>query len=152
VSPLRGEKPQNRPLSKLKTGRFALRAMLPVKKGRPIRRNRNSHVFAETIHVVAAPYGFACVEVHSYSYIFQVSSKSVQGFRSPWGSKFAHSHYFGYCFYNSLHYRASRHKNSSVGDIANVNVFTTTSHIGKCRGQRPCPLNRLPIYANLCSS
>jgi len=32
VSPLRGEKPQNRPLSKLNTGRFALRAMLPVKK------------------------------------------------------------------------------------------------------------------------
>ena len=32
VSPLRGEKPQNRPLSKLNTGRFAVRAMLPVKK------------------------------------------------------------------------------------------------------------------------
>ena len=30
VSPLRGQKPQNRPLSKLNTGRFALRAMLPV--------------------------------------------------------------------------------------------------------------------------
>jgi len=30
VSPLRGEKPQNRPLSQLNTGRFALRAMLPV--------------------------------------------------------------------------------------------------------------------------
>ena len=30
VSPLRGEKAQNRPLSKLNTGRFALRAMLPV--------------------------------------------------------------------------------------------------------------------------
>jgi len=28
---MRGEKPQNRPLSKLNTGRFALRAMLPVK-------------------------------------------------------------------------------------------------------------------------
>ena len=28
--PLRGENPQNRPLSKLNTGRFALRAMLPV--------------------------------------------------------------------------------------------------------------------------
>ena len=27
-----GEKPQNRPLSKLNTGRFALRAMLPVTK------------------------------------------------------------------------------------------------------------------------
>jgi len=32
VSPLRGEKPQNRPLSKFNTGRFALRAMLPVTK------------------------------------------------------------------------------------------------------------------------
>jgi len=31
VSPLRGEKPQNRPVSKLNTGRLALRAMLPVK-------------------------------------------------------------------------------------------------------------------------
>ena len=30
VLPLRGEKPQNWPLSKLNTGRFALRAMLPV--------------------------------------------------------------------------------------------------------------------------
>jgi len=29
--PLRGEKPQNRPLSKLNTGRLALRTMLPVK-------------------------------------------------------------------------------------------------------------------------
>jgi len=40
VSPLRGEKPQNRPLSKLNTGRFALCAMLPVMRsvccvGRP---------------------------------------------------------------------------------------------------------------------
>jgi len=32
VSPLWGEKPQNRPLSKLNTSRFALRAMLPVTK------------------------------------------------------------------------------------------------------------------------
>jgi len=30
VSPLRGEKPQNRPLSKLNTGRLPLRAMLPI--------------------------------------------------------------------------------------------------------------------------
>jgi len=29
-SSVRGEKPQNRPLSKLNTGRLALRAMLPV--------------------------------------------------------------------------------------------------------------------------
>ena len=33
VSPLWGEKPQNRPLSKFNTGRFALRAMLPVISG-----------------------------------------------------------------------------------------------------------------------
>jgi len=32
VSPLRGENPQNRPLSKLNTGRYALRAVLPVIK------------------------------------------------------------------------------------------------------------------------
>jgi len=32
VSPLWGEKPQNWPLSKLNTGRFALCAMLPVMK------------------------------------------------------------------------------------------------------------------------
>jgi len=32
VPPLRGEKPQNRPLRKLNTDRLALRAMLPVKK------------------------------------------------------------------------------------------------------------------------
>jgi len=30
VSPLRGENPQNRPLSKLNNRHFALRAMLPV--------------------------------------------------------------------------------------------------------------------------
>ena len=37
-TPLRGEKPQNRPLSKLNTGRFALRAMLPIKNGINIRQ------------------------------------------------------------------------------------------------------------------
>jgi len=36
---LRGEKPQNWPLSKLNTGRFALRAMLPVKITRQQRHN-----------------------------------------------------------------------------------------------------------------
>jgi len=57
-----------------------------------------SHVFAETTHVVAAPCGFACVVIPPTrrSYIFQVSSKSVQGFLSAGGSKFAHFHYFGY--------------------------------------------------------
>jgi len=32
VSPLQGENPQNRPLSKLNNRHFALRAMLPVNK------------------------------------------------------------------------------------------------------------------------
>jgi len=36
------------------------------------------------------------------SYIFQVSSKSIKGFWSPWGSKFAHSHYFGYWLLQQL--------------------------------------------------
>jgi len=42
VSPLRGEKPQNWPLSKLNTGRFALRAMLPVIKYRQAGAARNA--------------------------------------------------------------------------------------------------------------
>jgi len=48
VSPLRGEKPQNWPLSKLNTGRFALLAMLPV-----IRRNdfnRNTEVLLMQVY------------------------------------------------------------------------------------------------------
>ena len=45
VSPLRGEKPQNRPMSKLNTGRFALRAMLPV-----IMTNRKSYTGFPTSH------------------------------------------------------------------------------------------------------
>ena len=45
VSPLRGEKPQNRPLSKLNTGSFALRAMLPVITG-SIARSANLPVFS----------------------------------------------------------------------------------------------------------
>ena len=36
------------------------------------------------------------------NYIFQVSSKSVQGFRSPRGSKFGLSHYFGYSLLQQL--------------------------------------------------
>jgi len=40
VSPLRGEKPQNRPLSKRNTGRFALRAMLPVISMCEIRKDK----------------------------------------------------------------------------------------------------------------
>jgi len=47
VSPLRGEKPQNRPLSRPKrnTGRFALRAMLPVKN-----RHNLKHALCLTIY------------------------------------------------------------------------------------------------------
>jgi len=44
-------------------------------------------------------------------YIFQVSSKSVQGFRSPRASKFGLSHItLASRFYNSLYYRTSRDK------------------------------------------
>jgi len=43
MSPLRGEKPQNRPLSKLNTGRLALRAMLPVMT--QLKRGQNSDPF-----------------------------------------------------------------------------------------------------------
>jgi len=64
-------------------------------------QNVTSHIFAETTHVVAAPHGFACVVI-STAHIFQVSSKSVQGFWSPLRSKFAHSHYFGYWLLQQL--------------------------------------------------
>ena len=53
VSPLRGEKPQNCPLSKLNTGRFALRAMLPVirkKKKKPQDENRMSAFATQGSH------------------------------------------------------------------------------------------------------
>jgi len=46
VSPLRGEKPQNRPLSKLNTGSFALRAMLPVIISTQSLVNNNSTITA----------------------------------------------------------------------------------------------------------
>jgi len=41
---LRGEKPQNWPLSKLNTGRFALRAMLPVKIYSKLNNNGTSRL------------------------------------------------------------------------------------------------------------
>jgi len=50
VSPLRGEKPQNLPLSKLNTGRFALRAMLPVTRDIDVLPNINSKQPAEINH------------------------------------------------------------------------------------------------------
>jgi len=49
VSPLQGKKPQNRPLSKLNTGRFALRAMLPVIKdgvSRNLEKSKNHRISA----------------------------------------------------------------------------------------------------------
>jgi len=45
VSPLRGEKPQNWPLSKLNTGRFALRAMLPVMKTVVAKQNKQFNMY-----------------------------------------------------------------------------------------------------------
>ena len=57
---------------------------------------RNRNMFAETTEVVAAPHVFACVVIPQRSYIFQVSSKSVQVVLSHSESKFGHSHYFGY--------------------------------------------------------
>ena len=58
------------------------------------------HVFAQTTHVVTTPHGFACVGIlATWLYrlgLFQVSSKSVQGFRSTRGSKYGLSHYFDY--------------------------------------------------------
>jgi len=63
VSPLWGENPQNRLLSKLNNRHFALRAMLPVKKVHLRNHNVFFHVFAQTTHVVAAPRGFACVGI-----------------------------------------------------------------------------------------
>ena len=49
VWPLRGENPQNRPLSKLNNRHFALRAMLPVNKNTctkkiVIRSNKGNHI------------------------------------------------------------------------------------------------------------
>ena len=50
---MRGEKPQNRPLSKLNTGIFALRAMLPVTKQRKTipKQIQNNVLFQTLLHV-----------------------------------------------------------------------------------------------------
>ena len=53
VSPLRGEKPQNRPLSKLNTGRFALRAMLPV--NRMSGHNKNVRMLLQGLKYCSIP-------------------------------------------------------------------------------------------------
>jgi len=61
VSPLRGEKPQNRPLSKLNTGSFALRAMLPVKIGHNLR----------AVITVAVLIATADLRVHPFPAVFK---------------------------------------------------------------------------------
>ena len=79
---------------------------IKLKKEKGILRNQNvtSHMFIETTHVVAAPCGFAWVVIPRRSYIFHVSSNSVQVFLSLGGrgSKFTHSHYFGYWLLQQL--------------------------------------------------
>jgi len=52
----------------------------------------------------SAPATWICVCGHANDVviIFQVSSKSVQGFQSPRVSKFALSHYFGYWLLQQL--------------------------------------------------
>jgi len=45
------------------------------------------HVFAQTTHVVAEPHDLHVWAYPRPDYIFQVSSKSVQGFRIPRGVK-----------------------------------------------------------------
>ena len=84
-----------------------------------------SHVFAETTHVVVAPCGFACVVIPPHSYIFQVSSKSIQGLGSPWGSKFAHSYYFGYHAY-------ANGKVNGIGEISHSSPPQPLDQLG-CR-------------------
>ena len=54
VSPLRGEKLQNRPLSKLNIRRFALRAMLPVNSTAGARSGRARSVNADEFVVALA--------------------------------------------------------------------------------------------------
>ena len=88
VWPLRGENPQNRPLSKLNNRHFALRAMLPVKK--VYLRNHNTYFFTSSPRPPTLSQRHMDLRVSAYprpGYIFQVSSKSVQGFRNPRGVK-----------------------------------------------------------------
>ena len=70
VSPLRGEKPQNRPLSKLNTGRFALRAMLPVTKctgaNAPTAAMESMSVFNNTTETMSAVKLFMAIICNKY--------------------------------------------------------------------------------------
>ena len=61
-------------------------------------RNHNMCFFTCSPRPLKSSHRHMDLRVWAYSrpgYIFQVSSKSVQGFRSPRGSKFGLSHYFG---------------------------------------------------------
>ena len=63
-------------------------------------RNHNRcffHVFAQTTHVVAAPHGFACVGIHTTWLYIPRFIEIRSGVSEPQESKFALSHYFGYC-------------------------------------------------------
>ena len=68
-----------------------------IKKGIP---TKPQHVFVFTFSPRPPTLSQRKMDLHVWAYprpgyIFQVSSKSVQGFRTPRGSKFGLSHYFG---------------------------------------------------------
>ena len=105
-------------------------------------------------------------------YMFQVSSKSVQGCRSPRGQNLALPITLASRFYNNLYYRTRRgalksacirvglrhhadcanftmNKSSSEDEIANVNVLRRHR---TCRGQSLRPLNWVPTFYCKCSA
>ena len=68
-------------------------------------RNHNRCFFTCSPRPPTLSQRYMDLHVWSYprpDYIFRVSSKSVQGFRSPGGSKFGLSHYFGYSLLQQL--------------------------------------------------
>ena len=74
------------------------------------RKHVTSHVFAQTTQLVKirTPDGFVCVIMRSSYLCFQVSSKSVHGFRSHKWVEIRHFHYFGYWLLQQLvHYSTS---------------------------------------------
>ena len=110
VSPLRGENPQNRPLSKLNNRHFALRAMLPVKKGIPKKpQHVFFHVFAQTTHVVASA-TWICMCGHTRDPIIysKFHRNPFRGFGTPGDQNLAFPITLASRFYNSLYYRTSR--------------------------------------------
>ena len=78
VSPLRGEIPQNWALSKRNTGRFALRAMLPVIKSCSLTVSESK--VAEECNWCSYSFPLLSRSSHSYSYfkILALPSTSVQ--------------------------------------------------------------------------